>query len=697
MNYCVIERAFYKYCKTCVCIKQWFVILILLWLSLSVCIANAIKNYRCYAQEVGERLVAKDKPVVLVVTPPVFISELQPWIKFRQNQGYEVYLLPLKKDGDTTMDIQTEPFVSPEDIRSKIIKIASEREIGAIVLVGDGAPTSYARYGWRDVVPAARVATSVLPVLGGEDVLATDSFYADLDDDGLADVPIGRFPVETPEELKAIITKIIRYEDSSKMGNWVRRINLFAGPNGVDLRIIGSRSENLNNSPNPLGGVSSLVDSVINNMARKMFSEFLPQDFTVTLTQCSLSSVFCPYPPDFNSVFLKKMNEGSLFTVYMGHGHVQGLDRFEENDCDYGVFEIEDCAYLNNPNKSPIALFFACYTGAYDANCLSVGEKLAISPNGPIAVYAASRLTAPYGMCVLGASLLEVAFSSDLSGVEDEPKLLGQVILDAQRLALCSYKEQDDELTEEDSVEIELEPLLDESQMGGEQESKELLQDVDIDIQEEESETPIAALGSHLEKINDRLEKSLKAAEETRRKNSSFRQTLDRAAAIFDPTANHLEEQIREHILEFNLLGDPLLRIKLPQRIEVSAPDIAYSSKEIVISGSIPNLNDKESVVQVELLLDGFRSNIKKPVRSRAFVESIETQKDFRQTYIAANNFVVDAVRTVTQNGCFSTKLIVPTDFSGESVVRIAAFDGSNYYIGSKRLLVRPYMVETTK
>lgn len=655
-----------------------------------------------YQRESEEEVIAGN-PAVLVVAPPVFNSALQPWIEYRQSQGYDIFLLPLAAqtaDGRVDFGIQTQPIATPEEIRAKILKAAEERNIAAIVLVGDGAPTINAKYGWRDVVPAARAPASVVQLFGSEDSLATDSFYADFDNDGLADVPIGRFPAETSAELSAFVSKIIRYETSSPVGNWMRRINIITGSNGLDLRVIGSSpGEDLGDS-NPFLGITSLVDSVVDNMARKMFSEFLPQEFSVSLTQCSIQSVFCPYPPDFGDVFLQRANEGSLFLIYIGHGRAYGLDRFQTPTGDYGIFEVDDCDSLNAPSMFPLAFFFACYTGAYDANEASLAEKMVLNPNGPVACYAASRLTAPYGMCVIGASLMEQAFQSEFSSSGSESASLGQIILDAQKKSLEEpdiYEEtseppdsQFDETLFFDAETPEATSSLDSEMLTPEEFGDEqILLEFDDDIVEKEKE--ILLPGSQLEKLNVRLERSLRDAEENKRKNSSFRRMLDRSAAIFDPTANRLDEQIKDHILEFNLFGDPLLRIQFPQRIKFDAPEIAYSTKEIVLSGMIPTPDNKESVVQAELLLADFRTTVKKPKRKRLFVESDENKEEFRKTYTNANNFVVDAVRTTTQNRRFQTTIIVPANYSGESIVRIAAFDGNNYYIGAKRVLVRPY------
>ena len=633
-------------------------------------------------------------PVVLAIVPPIFNQALQPWIERRQEQGYDVMLLPLaatSSDGSVDFGVQMKPVATPEEIRAKILKVSQTRPIRAIIIIGDGAPTANARYGWRDVVPAPRVKARVVQIFGSEESLASDAFYADFDGDGRPDAPIGRIPVETVAELTQVVEKIERYETASPAGNWTRRVNLVAGPNGLDLRAIGSEPGGVVEGANPLRGVSALVDSVVTNMAKKLFAEYLPQDYSTTLTQFSLQSVFCPYPPDFGNTFLERANEGCLFLVYMGHGRVLGLDRYYSSQGkDYGIFEIGDCQYLNSPKTSPIACFFACYTGAYDASVRSLAEETAISPNGPVAVIGASRRTAPYGMCVLGSALLESAFDGELTeNSADGYATLGDVYYRAQRLSLESFDEPD------------IESDADEKNFGFDDDSVDNPSRDDSENVKDDWETrrrDFSEPGASLEWLNMRLERGLKDAEKAREKIGTFRQTIDRAAALLDPTASRLDEQVQDHINEFNLFGDPLLKVKFPTRVKIDAPEIAYSTEEFVVSGTLPLFGGAEAIVQGELLLADYRSNVQKPNRAKTFVEGVEAREEYEATYRAANQFVVDAVRTKTKNnGVFSLKIKSPPKFSGECVVRIAAFNGTRYYIGSKRILMRPRSVSTTE
>jgi len=639
---------------------------------------------------------------VLVVSPPIFDAALQPWVERRQAEGYQITRLSVASRSADSVDfgIQTAPVATPDELRAEIRRFAlsppGPESVAAVVLVGDGAPTLSAPFGWRDVVPAPRLAPQVVQLFGSEDHLATDSFYSDLDDDGVPDVPLGRFPVETPAELTALVAKIARYETASPVGDWTRKINVVAGPNGLDLSVVGSSPDDASAAPSAaLAGLSSFVDSVVDNMSRQLFSEFLPQEYAVSLTRCSLKSEFCPYPPTFGRTFLDRANEGALFLVYLGHGRVFGLDRLTTaSGGDYGVFEIDDVPSLRSPNAAPIALFFSCYAGAYDANEPCLAEAIALSPNGPVAAIAASRRTAPYGMCVLGSSLLDAAFDEANSNA-DKPLTLGEIFLRAQRKTL--EPPQSDAAPHSDDAEIQFDDEApqretDQAQTVAPPPVKETLDDpiarAERRIAEERGR--VAEIDAGLKRLNARLERSARAAER-RRDATSFRATLDRAAKIFDPTASRLEEQLEDHVALFNLFGDPLLRVKFPERCAVEAPEIAYSTKTFPVSGVVPDASGRQTSARVELLLADFRSPIAKPRRSKTFVESQETRAEFEATYRAANQFVVAASQVATQTGRFQADIAVPADFSGECVVRVAATDGERYWIGSRRVLVRPF------
>ena len=135
----------------------------------------------------------------------------------------------------------------------------------------------------------------------------------------------------------------------------------------------------------------------------------------------------------------------------------------------------------------PIAIFLACYTGAYDLPYDCLAEQMLRAPGGPVAVFAGSRVTMPYGMAVLGTGLMDEYF-------RQQRETLGEVILYAKR-----------QMMDDDP---------------------------------------------------DRTDRKL----------------LDLLARAMSPDPQLLHAERQEHLLLFNLFGDPLLRLKYPQGASWRSP-----------------------------------------------------------------------------------------------------------------------------
>ena len=59
--------------------------------------------------------------------------------------------------------------------------------------------------------------------------IATDNWYADLDDDGVPDLAIGRLPADSPQDLAVMVAKILAYESVQVPGPWCQRDQLRGG------------------------------------------------------------------------------------------------------------------------------------------------------------------------------------------------------------------------------------------------------------------------------------------------------------------------------------------------------------------------------------------------------------------------------------------------------------------------------------
>lgn len=344
---------------------------------------------------------------VAVVCPAVFRPSLKPWIAYRQKQGYRVTLVPETIDAKTPL----EPVAVKESLR----KLHEKAPVGYLLLVGDGGPSrGDSRSEAPRYVPSPRIPAKVIAQWGEEDHIATDTWYADLDGDASPELAVGRFPVDSPEQLSGMINRIIDYETSPASGLWQRRLNFVAG----------------------LGGFGAMLDLVVESTARYFLTELIPPEYEVTLTHASWKSPFCPRPDRFRDVTLERMNEGCLFWIYLGHGYHVTLDALRTPLGDWPIFSRDDLAAIDCRRGMPIVFFCACYTGAIDAwdDCLA--EEMVRREKGPIAAIAATRVTMPYGMALLSTGLVDQCF-------REHPSTLGEAIHRAKRELMPGGRKKD--------------------------------------------------------------------------------------------------------------------------------------------------------------------------------------------------------------------------------------------------------------
>ncbi len=76
---------------------------------------------------------------------------------------------------------------------------------------------------------------------------------------------------------------------------------------------------------------------------------------------CELAESLLPDPIEFRATTIKRFNEGGLFWVYLGHGHVQLVDFLHVPGDRHPVFDVFAMSRLSRRQSAPIALFFACY------------------------------------------------------------------------------------------------------------------------------------------------------------------------------------------------------------------------------------------------------------------------------------------------------------------------------------------------
>ena len=506
-----------------------------------------------------------------VVCPKAFVSALEPLLAHRHAHGHRFVYISNEHPA--------------EKIRDLIRQAARGGHLRAVLLVGDHEPSAVTDAALRlRSVPTHFTAAKVNIKFGSEPEIAGDNWYADLDDDDLPDLAIGRLPADNPAQLAVMVKKILAY-DQADQGDWRQRINLVAG----------------------VGGFGPILDPVVELAAKKLITEGIPPAYTTSMTFGSWRSPYCPDPRRFHETTVQRLNEGCLFWVYIGHGQPRGLDRVAMPTGKYHIFTDSDCDKLNAAHGSPIAVMLACYTAAFDGAQDCLAEQMLVAPGGPVAVYGGSRVTMPYGMAVMGTEILDEYFRGKTA-------TLGEVILNAKRR--------------------------------------------------------MAAPAS---------EKNVKTAN---------RLLLDGLAKVFSPAAGQLEDERREHLALFNLLGDPNLRLTRPQEITFAPLAKAQAGKELEVLCRCPI--GGRCTAEIVSRRDTLKS--KRPIRDH-FDPSDASLAAFQPAYLEANDSVWSReVSDFAVGSAADTPLLltlpVPLDACEPAYVRVYVEGREGHAMGAVSLTI---------
>ncbi|HQJ50551.1 MAG TPA: C25 family cysteine peptidase [Anaerolineae bacterium] len=274
-----------------------------------------------------------------------------------------------------------------------------------VLLAGEG------NYDYKDNLGLGGNLIPVWMVSTARGLYAADNRFADVDDDGVPEMAVGRLPVVTSVEMDAAVARIIAYEAGTGAG-WSDRVVLLAD--------------------NADDGGDFAADSRAVGLALPAGSEAT----TIALGEVTLSQA--------RAQLLAALHSGAGLVNYLGHA---GLDRLAAE----GLLTSQDVAGLDNAERMPVAALMTCAAGqfaipGYD----SLAENLVRhSGGGAVAVWA------PTGWSINGrARALDELFVRALYG--SAQRVLGDALLEA----LHSYAAQGEELSLVDIYNLLGDPAL---------------------------------------------------------------------------------------------------------------------------------------------------------------------------------------------------------------------------------------------
>jgi len=226
-----------------------------------------------------------ERKLYLIVTRERFTQAAQPLIEKRRAEGFEV-VVSLKGPSEAIAALPRRPDL--------------------LLLIGDDQP-GRERRGWH--VPAKRVDRYRWRA-GRRRSFASDTAWGDLDGDRTPDIPVGRLPVRTAEQLRRIVGKILEYERQP--------------PSLDDLRLpIGT------GDPEPDAARDGALWAALGHMATEVLLQAVntdaPRWAQMWLLSANTRHPLRGWPPDQPALFSEQLRRGGSFAVLCGHGSIDAF------------------------------------------------------------------------------------------------------------------------------------------------------------------------------------------------------------------------------------------------------------------------------------------------------------------------------------------------------------------------------------
>ncbi|MCU1267767.1 MAG: hypothetical protein JWM21_4085 [Acidobacteria bacterium] len=281
----------------------------------------------------------------LIITSRDFKTNVEPLAQLRRNQGMVVKVV----DVEDLYDEFSYGQHTPQAVHD-FLQLATStwtRQPHYVLFAGDASfdPKNYLGQGNTDYVPTKLVDTALMET-------ASDDWLADFDNDGMADLAIGRLPVRTSADADLMVSKIINYENATP------------DPQRGALMVADHDFESSSTA------VQSLLPA---SMPQQVINRSSADDTTI------------------HNQIISSLNQGPSVVNFMGHGG---------NGTWTGalLLSIYDAPNLTNNNRLSLFVMMTCMNGYFqNAYNDSLSEALMRTPGGAVAVWSSSGMTGPEG------------------------------------------------------------------------------------------------------------------------------------------------------------------------------------------------------------------------------------------------------------------------------------------------------------
>ena len=333
----------------------------------------------CAVTAAGEQ----EKPLWLVVGPAALVEPLSPLVQHRREQGLDVLVVT----GNAV----------PEALGR------AGRPPDYLLLVGDDA---------NDALEAAwRLPSRRLPLYRWravqEKTYASDAVWVDRDGDLLPDIPVGRIPARTAEQVRIAVAKTLAYESR--------------GPALEDLRLVAWAG-----APGYGGVVDAMATTLLVNTVRQR----APAWASPWLISADARQPLCGWPSDHPAQFGQALRKGSLLGFVAAHGNADGIFSMTHEGRSIWLGHREVRRFLGGDAPTAPLVLLACNGAEFGRPMDSLAEAMLFLRGGPVATIGATTESHPLTNYFTGICMLRA-----LAGEYGASKRLGDLWLRAQRNA----------------------------------------------------------------------------------------------------------------------------------------------------------------------------------------------------------------------------------------------------------------------
>jgi len=304
-------------------------------------------------------------------------AAIQPLAALRRNRGLAVQVV----DIEDLYDEFTFGRHSPQAIHDYLAHAMNtwKRKPLYALLAGDASydPKNYLGQGLNDLVPTKLIDTNLMEA-------ASDDWLADFNDDGIADIALGRLPVRTAADMNTLLAKILDYENAP---------------------------------PDPSRGALLVADIGFEGQS-SVLKSLLPRRMTVkTINRRTADDA------SIHDQVISAINQGPRVTNFVGHG---------SNGVWTGgsLLTSFDAPALTNTNRLTVFTMMTCFNGYFqDAYNDSLSEALLKSPGGAVAVWASTAMAEPAGQNIIDQEFYRLLFGS-------QPVTLGEAARAAKAVTI---------------------------------------------------------------------------------------------------------------------------------------------------------------------------------------------------------------------------------------------------------------------